>query len=233
MKKLFAALALFLMSFGAMASVYDFKLSLFFQKPFDENYQYVQFPDNNTNCLLLFVGNTPPTGACATLGAGLSVNGSGELIVSGIPPATTLTTTGTGAATYNSTTGALNIPTPSSPSSFNFSAPAAKTIAISTAYQAADTTKAALITISPSCTNATTVIAASACTMQIRQSASSGLTCSNGTVVSAWSSTIALGLVITQGNSFPVDVKLPAAGYFIVCPSAGTFTLSAVEQSAG
>lgn len=145
----------------------------------------------------------------------------------------TLTTTGSGAATFNAGTGAFNIPTPTPSAPFNYGAPTAKTIAASTAYQAADTTKAAVVTISPACTNTTTVLAASACTMQVRQSSAAGLTCSNGTVASTWSSTIALGLVITQGNSFPVDVKIPAGGYFIVCSQSGTFTLSAVEQSAG
>ena len=118
-------------------------------------------------------------------------------------------------------------------SSFNFGAPTARTLALSTAYQASDTTKAALLTVSPACTNATTVLAASACTLQVRQSSAAGLTCSTGTVVSTWSSTIALGLVITQGNSFPLDIKLPVGGYFALCPSAGTFTISAVEQTAG
>lgn len=116
---------------------------------------------------------------------------------------------------------------------FNFGAPAARTIAVSTAYQAADATKAANISVSPSCTNATTILAASACTMTVRQSSAGGLTCSTGTVVKTWSSTVALGLVITQGNSFPFDIKLPIGGYFILCPSAGTFTISAVEQTAG
>lgn len=116
---------------------------------------------------------------------------------------------------------------------FNFSTPSAKTVAASTAYQAADPTKAAIVTMTPSCTNATTILASSACTLQVRQSASSGLTCSTGTVLLTWTSTVNLGLVFTAGNGFPVDVKLPIGGYFIVCPTAGTFTLSAVEQSAG
>lgn len=126
-------------------------------------------------------------------------------------------------------TGPAGTPAPT----FNFGVPAARTIAISTAYQAADVTKAANISVSPACTNATTVLAASACTMTVRQSSASGLTCSTGTVVKTWSSTVALGLVITQGNSFPFDIKLPIGGYFILCPSAGTFTISAVEQTAG
>jgi hypothetical protein len=126
-------------------------------------------------------------------------------------------------------TGPAGMPAPT----FNFGAPNVRTIAVSTAYQAADVTKAANIAISPSCTNATTVLAASACTMNVRQSSAAGLTCSTGTVVKTWSSTIALGLVITQGNTFPFDIKLPIGGYFILCPSAGNFTISAVEQAAG
>jgi len=135
----------------------------------------------------------------------------------------------TGATGPTGPVGPAGTPAPT----FNFGTPAARTIAVSTAYQAADVTKAANIAISPSCTNATTVLAASACTMNVRQSSAAGLTCSTGTIVKTWSSTIALGLVITQGNTFPFDIKLPIGGYFILCPSAGTFTISAVDQSAG
>ena len=116
---------------------------------------------------------------------------------------------------------------------FNFGVPAARTVAVSTAYQAADPTKAANISISPSCTNTTSLVAASACTMTVRQASTAALSCSTGTIVKTWSSTIALGLVITQGNTFPFDIKLPIGGYFVLCPTAGTFTISAVDQSAG
>lgn len=116
---------------------------------------------------------------------------------------------------------------------FNFSAPAARTIALSTAYQAADNTKAAITTISPSCQNATTVLASSACTLQVRQSSTAGLTCNTGTVSMTWTSTVQLGLVFTQSSGSPFDVKLPIGGYMILCPSAGTFTIAAVEQTAG
>lgn len=162
-----------------------------------------------------------------------ATNTSVAAAVSGKQSTVTLTTTGTGAATFNSGTGALNIPTPNSATPFNYGAPTAKTVAVSTAYQAADVTKAAVVTISPSCQNATTVLASSACTLQVRQSATAGLTCSNGTVASTWTSTVQLGLVFTQTSGSPFDVKLPIGGYFILCATSGTFTLSAVEQSAG
>lgn len=120
-----------------------------------------------------------------------------------------------------------------SASPFNFSAPAARTLAVSTAYQATDVTKAAITTISPSCQNATTLLAASACTLQVRQSSAAGLTCSTGTVTMTWASTVQLGLVLNQTSGSPFDVKLPIGGYFVLCATAGTFTLTAVEQSAG
>lgn len=116
---------------------------------------------------------------------------------------------------------------------FNFSQPASRTLAFSTAYQAVDPTRAAIITASAACTNATTLLASSACTVQVRQSATAGLTCSTGTVTMTWTSTVQLGLVFTQSSGAAMDIKIPIGGYFIVCPTAGSFTLSAVEQSMG
>lgn len=209
--------------------------------------RFVQFPAGGVSCLFSLDGTTVQPG-CYLIGSGLSL-GSGILSASGAtgPQGPQGPTGGAGpqgiqgvAGPTGSTgaqgpigpTGPQGIPGNSAPL-FGFGPPAAKTVAVSTAYQAADIAKAAVVTLSPTCTNTTTLLAASACTMQIRQSSAAGMTCSTGTVVSTWTSTIALGLVITQGNGFPVDVKLPAGGYFIVCPSAGTFTISAVEQTAG
>jgi hypothetical protein len=139
-------------------------------------------------------------------------------------------TNGTAGATgATGATGPAGTPAPT----FNFGAPAAKTVAVSTVYQAADITKAAIVTISPSCQNATSVLASSACTVQVRQSSAVGLTCSTGTVSQTWTSTVQLGLVFTQTSGSPFDVKLPIGGYFILCANAGAFTVSAVEQSAG
>lgn len=119
-----------------------------------------------------------------------------------------------------------------SPAPFNFGTPTSRTLALSTAYQAADTTKAAIITLSPQCTNATTAIAASACTLNARVGIA-GITCSTGTVVGTWTSTYALGLLLTNTSGSPFDIKLPAGAYFILCATAGTFTINnAVDQSA-
>lgn len=54
-----------------------------------------------------YIKNKPSLAAVATSGAYADLTGKPT-----IPPAITLTTTGSGAATYNSGTGALNIPTP-------------------------------------------------------------------------------------------------------------------------
>lgn len=143
-----------------------------------------------------------------------------------------LTTTGSGAATFNSTTGALNIPVSTTATPFNFSQPIARTLAVSTSYQATDPTKAAIIVPSYACQNSTTVLAASACTIQVRMG-TGALTCSTGTVYYTQSLTVALGVLITQNSTNPVQINLPIGASFIACPVAGTFTISAVEQTAG
>lgn len=203
--------------------------------------RFIAFPAGGISCLFALDGPTVLPG-CYTLGTGLTLTGTvltasgstgptgpqGPQGVQGVAGATGAT----GATGPAGAQGPQGVPGTAAPT-FNFSAPTARTLAVSTPYQATDNTKAALLTVSPACTNATTVLAASACTLQVRQSSAAGLTCSIGTVVSTWSSTIALGLVITQGNSFPLDIKLPTGGYFILCPTAGTFTIAAVEQTAG
>lgn len=149
-----------------------------------------------------------------------------------IPPAVTLTTTGSGAATFNTATGALNVPTPTGSTPFNFSQPTARTLAVSTSYQALDNTKAAIVVPSYACQNSTTVLAASACTVQVRMGTGT-LTCSTGTVYYTQSLTVNLGVLITQNSTNPVQINLPIGGSFILCAVAGTFTTSTVEQSAG
>ena len=162
----------------------------------------------------------------------LASNPSAYINQAGARTAISLTTTGSGAATYNSTTGALNVPTASAATPFNFSQPTARTLAVSTSYQALDTSKAAIIVPSYACQNSTTVLAASACTVQVRMGTGT-LTCSTGTVYYTQSLTVALGVLITQSSINPVPIFLPANASMIICPTAGTFTISAVEQSAG
>lgn len=141
------------------------------------------------------------------------------------PTLATVATSGS----YADLTGKPTIPTVTA---FNFSQPAVRSLALSTSLQATDTTKAAVLYPSYACTNSTTVLAASGCTMQVRMG-SSALTCSTGTVYYTQSLTVGLGLLITQASTNPVAIYLPIGGSFILCPTTGTFTVSAVEQSAG
>lgn len=115
---------------------------------------------------------------------------------------------------------------------FSFSLPASRTLAASTSYQATDPSKAAVIYPSYACTNATTVLAASGCTIQVRMG-SVPLTCATGTVYYTQSLTVQLGVLLTQASINPVPIFLPTGAYFILCPTTGTFTLTAVEQTAG
>jgi len=162
----------------------------------------------------------------------LSGNPSSFINQAGARTAISLTTTGSGAASYNSGTGVLNVPTPAAAVAFNFSQPASRTLAVSTSYQATDPSKAAIIYPSYACQNATQVLASSACTMQVRMG-TSALTCSTGTVYYTQSLTVGLGLLLTQNSTNPVPIMLPAGAHFILCATAGTFTITANEQSAG
>lgn len=117
---------------------------------------------------------------------------------------------------------------------FNFGAPVARSLAVSTSYQAVDSTKASIVTLSPSCTNATTVLAASACTLQVRMSVGATASCSTGTVAMTWTSTYALGLLLTNTSGSPLDVKMPIGYSFVLCATAGTFgAIPAIDQTAG
>lgn len=117
-------------------------------------------------------------------------------------------------------------------SAYNFSLPTSRTIAASTSYQATDPSKAAIIVPSYACQNATTVLAASGCTLQVRMGTGT-LTCSTGTVYYTQSLTVGLGLLLTQNSTNPVQINLPIGASFAICPTAGTFTITAVEQSVG
>lgn len=116
---------------------------------------------------------------------------------------------------------------------FNYGDPVARTLALSTAYQALDITKAADVTLTLTCRNQSTLLAASACTAQIRYGITSTSICTAGTTVATWTSTYALGLVLDNTSGSPVNVRLGAGRFFAICPTAGTFTVAAVDQAVG
>lgn len=128
-------------------------------------------------------------------------------------------------------------PAGTSAAPFNFGLPVARTLNVSTAYQAADPSKASVITVSPSCTASLSLTAGGTCVMQVRVAATAP-TCSTGALYGVWSNantgTLTVGLGLNQKVGAPGTIHLPIGGYFILCPSGGTFTIdAAVDQSAG
>lgn len=240
MKKIIlAALVLFSLQFGANAQIPPYGM-LIYQGDVGGTFYWGRLlvPSSPTgNYMLVYDGATsqPKLGA---MGSSLSWNGS-SLDIGSVSQAQVSGLTASLAGKYDAPTGttAQYIRGDGSlaaftESPFNYGDPLPRTLAFATAYQANDPSKAADISISPQCTNATTVLAASACTLQVRYGPS-GLTCSNGTVVKTWTSTYALGLLLTNTSGSPIDIKVGVGRYFILCPTTGTFSLStAVDQVA-
>ena len=119
---------------------------------------------------------------------------------------------------------------------FNYGLPAARTIALTTAYQATNTAKPAIVTVSPQCTASLSIAGGTTCSLQARIG-TAPLTCSSGVVVATWTNgntgALTVGLSMNQIIGAPYGINLPTGASFILCPTAGTFTVSAAEQSAG
>lgn len=119
---------------------------------------------------------------------------------------------------------------------FNFGLPAVRTLALTTPYQATNPARSAIITVSPQCSASLTLAGGTTCTLQARVGVAP-LTCSSGTVVATWTNgntgTLTVGLAMNQNVGAPYGINLPTGASFILCPNAGTFTVTAAEQSAG
>lgn len=205
-------------------------------------------PAPNTDAIMMYDGATtlPQFGY---IGSGLSWNGS-TLSATAAAPVNADWNCNTGLcqvlnkptipaaqvnADWNAVSGLaqiLNKPTIQAAYTFDFGYPSPRTLAVSTSYQALNTSKAAIIYPSYACTNATQVLASSACTVQVRMG-TSALTCSTGTILYTQSLTVQLGVLLTQNSTNPVPIFLPIGGHFILCPVAGTFTTTTNELSAG
>lgn len=180
-----------------------------------------------TSHVLMYDGNIqqPKVGV---IGAGLAWDGT--TISAAAVPMGSITWSGTTSQYIRGDGSLATLPT----NTVNYGDPSARTLAMSTVYQATDPSKATVVTVSPSCTNTTTVLASSTCTMTVHQSSLSSVSCSTGTVVSTWNSAVPLGLVFTQTSGSPFDIKLGIGRYFIMCPVTGTFTVTtAVDQTIG
>ncbi len=165
-------------------------------------------------------GATGPTGAQGPIGLTGPTGATGATGPQGIQGAT-------------GPQGPAGTPAPT----FDFGTPVVRTLVVNTSYQPTNLTKAAIVTVSPQCTAAITLTTGATCTLQARVG-TSGLTCSNGTVVAQWvngnTGTLTIGLALNQIVGSPGDIKVPIGGYFILCPVSGTFTINnTVDQTAG
>lgn len=119
---------------------------------------------------------------------------------------------------------------------FNFGLPASRTLALTTPYQATNPAKPAIVTVSPVCTATLNLTGGTTCTLQARIGVAP-LTCTSGTVVATWTNgntgTLSEGQTVNQIMGAPYGINLPTGASFILCPNAGTFTVTASEQSAG
>lgn len=193
-------------------------------------------------------GATGPAGAQGIQGVKGDTGDTGPQGIQGIQgiqgtPGTAGATGATGAQGPAGPTGATGATGPqgavgatgatgASASPFNFSQPSNRSLTVSTSYQATDTSKAAIIVPSYACQNATQVLASSACTVQVRMGTGT-LTCSTGTIYYTQALTVSLGVLLTQNSTNPVPINLPIGASFILCATAGTFTITVVEQTAG
>src|SRR6478609_3982322 len=113
-------------------------------------------------------------GTLATMPTNLSgfTNGPGYVDAAGARSAVSLTTTGSGTATYNSSTGVLNVPTPAAPSTPSFANPSRT---LNSAYQISST-RAALVSYSVDILCSATLIGGQTGTVFLEYADDSGFT---------------------------------------------------------
>jgi hypothetical protein len=104
-------------------------------------------------------------------------------------------------------------------SAFDFGTPVARTLSLATSYQATDTTKASIIIMAPQCTW-------DQCNLEVRVGTGT-LDCTSGTAAGQW--------MLAWPRYFGASFYVPVGASFILCSSAGEYTLPipATEQSAG
>lgn len=128
---------------------------------------------------------------------------------------------------------------PSIPGVYALSVPVVKTFALGTAYRAADTTKAALITITLESTSSLTLTGATNNSATIVIGATNAVAAGTGLTVATYKNILGGSLVVgvnlssNQANTY--TVALPAGYYFAVRQTSGTglVVTSAFEQVLG
>jgi hypothetical protein len=115
------------------------------------------------------------------------------------------------------------------------SAPNSRTVALGTAYQATQNTKAALVNINLTSTSSLSLSVGSTASADIVIGSTSAVASGTGTVVGKYSNgltgTLVVGLAINAVQTTPISFLLPAGWYFAVRQTTGTVSVvSAFDQ---
>jgi hypothetical protein len=175
-------------------------------------------------------GATGPTGAVGSTGASGSTGATGPQGLTGTAgPTGAVGATGsqgaTGATGPQGATGANGV--------FQFGYPQSRTLALATAYQAVNSSKGAIETITLECPAALSLTGGTTCTGQVIVGSTSGVATGTGTVVATYKNqntgTLTIGLALTQTYDEVINVFVPAGGYFAVLQTSSGTSLSIVN----
>lgn len=152
--------------------------------------------------------------------------------LSGKPTLATVATSGS----YNDLS---NKPTIPSAYTFTFGTPTTRTVALSTAYQATNTAKAAEVTITLTSTAALSLAGGTTDEADILIGSTSAVASGTGTVIGKFKNSLTgalvVGLAVNNAQTSSYKLSLPAGWYFAVRQTNGTgiTVVSAYDQTAG
>lgn len=108
-----------------------------------------------------------------------------------------------------------------------------RTLALATAYQATDPTKAAVITLSLDCTITGVISVATSCQGEVRVGATTAVATGTGNIAGLYKNSLGLSIINNLGQDMTITVLLPIGGYFAVRQTAGSglSTANAFDQS--
>jgi hypothetical protein len=164
-----------------------------------------------------------------------TTNPNGYVNQSGARTSISLTTIGTGAASYNSSNGVINVPTPPSVTPFNFGSPNARTVSAATAYQCTDTAKPCVVTLTVTCPLTLSILAGATCAGEVRIGSNNTVATGGGTNIAPINRNASGIIGLSTNDNETKTITVPAGWFFAIRQTTGTgMTIVAVfDQSAG
>jgi hypothetical protein len=126
---------------------------------------------------------------------------------------------------------------PTIPSVVTLSAPNTRSLALATAYQATDNTKAAIVTVTLTSTASITLTTGTTISGEIRMGSTTAVATGTGTAVAGYTNsitgTLVVGANISTASNQVITFALPAGQYFAVRQTAGSglSIVSAFDQT--